>query len=72
MPPFGPVERNELIWYPRQLGFIEPFADGRHQHMIKNDGRLALRNPHQNDIDRDLLSRILRQGDIDKDEWEGL
>ena len=72
MPPFGPIKRNDLIRYLKQLGFTGPFAGGRHQYMTKNDRRLALPNPHQSDINRDLLSRILRQGGIDKDEWESL
>jgi len=28
--------------------------------------------PHQGDISKDLLARILRQAEIDKDEWENL
>jgi hypothetical protein len=27
-------------------------------------------NPHQGDIGKDLLARILRQGGISRDEWE--
>jgi hypothetical protein len=28
--------------------------------------------PHQGDIGRDLLARILRQAGVDRDEWERL
>jgi hypothetical protein len=30
------------------------------------------RNPHQADISRGLLARILRQAGIERDEWEKL
>jgi hypothetical protein len=38
--------------------------------MIKGNITLRLPNPHQSDIGRELLSRILRQAGIEKDEWE--
>jgi hypothetical protein len=56
----------------RQLGFEGPYAGGRHQYMIKSEIKLALPNPHQDDISKDLLSRILRQGGISREEWEKL
>lgn len=72
MPPFGPVNRKDLIRYLKDLGFAGPYVGGKHQYMVKGDIKLAIRNPHQSDIGRDLLARILRQGEIGKDEWEKL
>ena len=70
MPRFGPIKRNDLIYYLRQIGFEGPYAGAKHQIMIKGDITLRLPNPHQSDIGRELLSRILRQAGIEKDEWE--
>ena len=70
MPPFGPVSRVELIRVLRSLGFVGPFSGGRHQFMVRSDATLRIPNPHQGEIGRDLLARILRQGRIDRGEWE--
>jgi hypothetical protein len=40
--------------------------------MVRGDITLHIPNPHQGDIGRELLSRILRQAQISKDEWERL
>jgi hypothetical protein len=34
--------------------------------------RLTIPNPHQGDIGRELLIRLLRQAGIDRKEWEAL
>ncbi|MBS1253900.1 MAG: hypothetical protein MAG451_02954 [Anaerolineales bacterium] len=72
MPHFGPIKRRKLIRYLRELGFEGPYAGGKHEYMVKEELRLALPNPHQSDIGRGLLARILRQAGIDRDEWEQL
>ena len=72
MPAFGPVRRTELVRCLRQLGFTGPYAGGKHQFMLRGDKTLTLPNPHQADIGRELLARILRQGGISRDDWEAL
>ena len=72
MPRLAPVRRDELIKYLRALGFEGPYSGRRHQFMIKGEVRLRIPNPHQTDIGRELLSRILRQGKIGRDTWEKL
>ena len=72
MPPFGPIKRRELIKNLRKLGFEGPYAGGRHQYMIRQGFRLAIPNPHQGDISRDLLKRILRVAGISREEWEAI
>ena len=72
MPPFGPVSRDQLVAYLRRLGFDGPYAGGKHQYMVRDRLRLRLPNPHQGDIGRDLLARILRQAGISRDECEAL
>ena len=72
MPPFAPIKRKELIHYLRRLGFEGPFSGGRHQLMQRGDITLRIPNPHQDDIGRELLSRVLRQAGITSEEWEDL
>lgn len=72
MPPFGPLKRRELIRYLQQTGFSGPFSRGKHQHMKRGDITLIIPNPHQGDISRELLARILRQAGISREEWESL
>lgn len=72
MPPFGPVNRKEFLRYLKQLGFNGHYSGGKHPFMLKGDITLRIPNPHQSDIGKELLARILRQAGISKDEWEEL
>ncbi|MBI3763278.1 MAG: type II toxin-antitoxin system HicA family toxin [Chloroflexi bacterium] len=72
MPRLGPVKRNDLIRYLKRLGFEGPYSGGKHQIMVKGDITLRLPNPHQSDIGKELLVRVLRQARIDRGEWERL
>jgi len=72
MPPFGPIKRKELIKALRQASFEGPFAGGKHEFLIKGELRLILPNPHQGEIGKELLARILRQANISRTEWEKL
>lgn len=72
MPKFGPVKRKDLIHYLKQLGFSGPYAGGKHQFVLKKNISLRLPNPHQNDIGKELLTKILKQADISKSDWEQL
>ena len=72
MPQLGPISRKELIRYLRQIGFEGPYSGGRHQFMIKGNVTIHIPNPHQADIGRELLARILRQAGISREEWERL
>ena len=40
--------------------------------MVKGTLKLKLPNPHQGDIGRDLLKRLLDQAGITRDEWEAV
>ena len=72
MPAFGPVKTSVLIRYLRECGFDGPYSGGKHPFMLKGNLTLTIPNPHQKDIGRDFLSRILRQAGISKEEWEKL
>jgi predicted RNA binding protein YcfA (HicA-like mRNA interferase family) len=70
MPPFGPVRRAELVRAFRALGFEGPFSGGKHQFMLRGSVTVRIPNPHQADIGRELLSRILRQAGVEREDWE--
>lgn len=72
MPPFKPVKRKELIKALKQAGFEGPFSGGRHEFLVKGELRLILPNPHQGVISKDLLTRILRQAKLTREDWEKL
>jgi predicted RNA binding protein YcfA (HicA-like mRNA interferase family) len=72
MPVLGPIKRKDLIRYFRQLGFDGPYSGKKHQFMVKNNRTIRIPNPHQGDIGRELLIRILKQAGIDNQEWESL
>ena len=65
----SPVSFSELLRKLKSLDFEGPFSGGKHLFMIKGDLRLTIPNPHRQDIGVDLLKRILRQGEIQRDEW---
>ena len=69
MPPFGPISRKDLIRYFKESGFDGPYSGGKHQFMVKQRITIRIPNPHKGDISKSLLSRILRQAKISKQEW---
>ena len=72
MPRVLPIKRRDLIDYLRQLSFDGPFPGHRHSFMTRGNRRAIIPNPHQGDIDTDLLARILRQAGVSRDEGEAL
>lgn len=63
------VSRQEFISRLKELGFDGPHSGGKHQYMIKGSVRLTVPNPHKKEIGFELLSRLLKQADISRDEW---
>ena len=72
MPPIGPVSRGDLIRALRRAGFTGPFSGSRHEYMFRGSLRVYIPNPHLGDISIALLTRILRQSGISREEWENL
>ncbi len=72
MPVLGPIKRRDLIFYLRQLGFEGPYGGAKHQFLVKGSLRLRIPNPHQGEISKGLLSRLLREAGISWEEWEKL
>lgn len=66
----SPVSWNELVRKLHALGFDGPVTGkGPHPLMWKGTARVMIPNPHRADISVDLIKKILRQADIDRDEW---
>jgi predicted RNA binding protein YcfA (HicA-like mRNA interferase family) len=72
MPPFGAISRRDLVRFLKNAGFDGPYTGGKHQYMLKGELKLTIPNPHEGDISPSLLTRILRQANISKGEWEVL
>lgn len=72
MPVLGSIKRRDLIRALKQAGFEGPYAGGKHEFLVKGNLRLTLPNPHKAEIGKDLLSRILKQAGISREEWEKL
>ena len=66
-----PISRRDLIKRLRSLGFRGPEPGTRHAVMLKGGLRLVIPNPHgSQDIDDVLLSRILRQAGLTREEFD--
>ncbi len=74
MPHLGPIQRKDLIYYLRQLGFEGPYPGGNHQYMVKIKEKITIiiPNPHHGDIGEGLLARLLKQAGVDRTTWEQL
>ena len=70
MPRLSPAKWRELVRRLRALGFEGPYQGGRHPYMVKGDLVLTVPNPHREDIGIDLLSRLLAQAGISRQEWD--
>jgi len=66
----SPVSFKTLVKRLKIFGFEGPYPGGKHPYMIKRNIVLTLPNPHKKEISVDLLIRILRQADIDKEKWQ--
>lgn len=69
MSKLAPVSHRELVYKLRKLGFQGPYRGGKHLYMVKGSLRLAIPNPHKQVIGVALLSRILKQAGITREEW---
>lgn len=72
MPKFGAIKRKDLIKALKKPGFEGPYVGGKHEFLVRGELRLVIPNPHQSEISKDLLARILRQAGISRRDWEQL
>jgi predicted RNA binding protein YcfA (HicA-like mRNA interferase family) len=64
------ISWRKLVQRFRELGFDGPYSGGRHLFMVKGELKIRIPNPHRGDISKYLLTEILRQAGISKNEWE--
>jgi len=64
-----PVTWRELVRKLKKLGFEGPYYGGKHPYMIRGDLVLTIPNPHRKIIGVALLSKILKQAKISREEW---
>ena len=72
MTPLKPLKRSELIYFLKQCGFSGPYSGGKHQFMVNGELSLTIPNPHQSDIGKEFLKKILKQAKIPIEDWEKL
>ena len=72
MPKFGPISRQKLIEYLRELSFEGPYKGTKHEFMVKGEQTPRMPNPHRGDISKDLLDRVLKQAGVSKEQWRKL
>jgi predicted RNA binding protein YcfA (HicA-like mRNA interferase family) len=65
----APISWTALVKKLYAFGFDGPFEGGKHPYMIKANLVLTIPNQHREPISTDLLSRIIKQADITRDEW---
>ena len=69
MPKLEPISLRVFTSRMRKLGFDGPYQEGKHPYMIKGSITLTIPNPHEGEISRDLLTRLLRQAGITRTQW---
>lgn len=69
MPRLLPISHAQLVAGLKRHGFDGPYAGGKHLFMLKAELRLTIPNPHTQDIAPALLTRILRQAGISRQQW---
>jgi predicted RNA binding protein YcfA (HicA-like mRNA interferase family) len=65
----SPLSWTALVKKLHAFGFEGPFEGGKHPFMIKDDLVLTIPNQHHESISTDLLSRIIKQAGITRDQW---
>lgn len=68
----GSISWKKFVHKFRRLGFDGPYAGGRHLFMKKNGLKVIIPNPHSRDIDKNLVSEILRQAGISHVKWDNV
>jgi hypothetical protein len=51
------------------MGFVGPYAGPDHAFMVRGTNRVKIPNPHGQEINVNLLSEILREAGISREEW---
>jgi len=66
------ISWKKLVRNFRKLGFEGPYSGGRHLFMKKNSLKIHIPSKHKGDISVGLVNEILRQANINKQQWNKL
>ena len=69
MSKLSPTSWSNRVKKLKKFGFESPFRGGKHPYMVKGDLVLTLPNPHRKEISVDLLMKILKQANVEKNLW---
>ncbi|MDQ2784824.1 MAG: type II toxin-antitoxin system HicA family toxin [Chloroflexota bacterium] len=64
------MSRRDLIRRLGILGFIGSRAGSKHEFMQRDRLKIRISNPHSGNIDPTLLSDILKEMGISREQWE--
>lgn len=66
-----PISRKDFIKRLRRFGWEGPYHGPKHMIMERpeNDGVLVIPNPHRTDIPVHLLSKLLKEACISREDW---
>jgi hypothetical protein len=64
-----PVSRAKLIRRLKKIGFEGPFPGSDHDYMVRGDNFVRIPNDHGREIGANLISEILMEGGVSRDEW---
>jgi len=65
------ISRKDIIRKFKNLGFLGPYSGGKHQFMTRGKLKVRIPNPHKTQDSSDsLISEILRQAGISKNDWK--
>ena len=65
----SPLTWNNLVRKLKKFGFEGPYQGGEYPYMVWQDLVLTIPNPHKKEIGIDLLVRILKQANIQRNQW---
>ncbi|MCK4781894.1 type II toxin-antitoxin system HicA family toxin [Candidatus Parcubacteria bacterium] len=64
------ISWRKLVQKFRKFGFEGPYSGGRHQFMKKGVLKIHIPSKHKGNISAGLVSEILRQAGINKQDWD--
>lgn len=64
------ISRRKLIQRLHKLGFNGPYPGGRHLYLVKDALKIRIPNPHQGDVSKPLVIKIIHQVGISVEEWD--
>jgi predicted RNA binding protein YcfA (HicA-like mRNA interferase family) len=64
-----PIARRELVKRLRRLGWEGPCPGGKHEFMVRGAMKLPIPNPHGGVLSVGMVSEILRETGISREEW---